>query len=73
VHVTSEALAILGGAFSVVVAIVGVAWRASRRAARFELLVGVWVRGLDERLGAMEDALGVKPRPRARSEPPGGV
>lgn len=72
-HVTPEVVAIVGGFVSVVVAIVGASWRASRRAARFELLLTGWIRDVDERLGALEDAYGMKQRPRARSEPPGGV
>lgn len=59
------------------VALLGAAWRAvsvivanARAATVHRLRVERWLGDLDERLGVIEDKLDVKPRPRARSEPP---
>lgn len=57
--------------------LLGAAWRAvavvvanARASTVHRLRVERWLADVDERLGALEDFLGIKPRPRARSEPP---
>lgn len=63
---TGDQIAILSAA----VAVVGVVVREARRRAVLDLRTVAWLKALDGRLGAIEDALGIKPMPRARSEPP---
>lgn len=65
------------GAAAGIVALLGTLWRAGSvlvvnavAAKAHRLRVERWLADVDTRLGALEDALGVKPRPRARSEPP---
>lgn len=69
VTISPELVAFVSG----VVALVGVVVRSSRQRALADARTVVWLQALDGRLGAIEDALGIVPTPRARSEPSGGA